>query len=124
MINRIKAGILWAKAVREVENGNGAAGRQLIEKMAQLVDLKPYHVVMLAHAEIRDGDDPKAAFHLNDALEMMSDKDSPNARYLKLHIRAILNLMEGKRYDDLAREGAKIACTPRLKRWFPLRGGE
>lgn len=106
-----------------MQAGNGSAARALIERMAKLIALKPYHIVMLAHAEIRDGNDEEAASHLRSALNLLSSNQHSNARYLKLHAQAILNMMDSKPYDDLAREATELPCTPRLRRWFPLRAG-
>ena len=73
---------------------------------------------MLAHAEIADDHHHEAAAYLRKALSIMADNESANARYLKLHAKAILSLMEGGDYDGLARDAAEIECTPRLRRWF------
>jgi hypothetical protein len=119
LFNRIRAGILWSKAIGEIRSGNGKAAISLIEEMGRLTSLRPYHIVMLAHAEIVDDCYDKAQIYLKRALSMMTNNESANARYLKLHAMALLSLVEGAgNYDDLAREAAAIPCKPRLKRWF------
>jgi hypothetical protein len=119
LLKNIRAGILWSRAIGKLHAGDGEAAIDLIKRIEKLVPFKPYHVVMLAHAEVLENNHDRAATDLRSALDMMDGNQSANARYLKLHVRALLSLIEGGDYDALQREAAQIACTPRLKRWFP-----
>ena len=76
---------------------------------------------MLAHAEIHDGEDKKAESYLRNVLSMLENNHSPNSRYLKLHVKGILNLIGREVARDFSDEASKIQCSPRLKRWFPVR---
>jgi len=119
LLKRIRAGILWTRAIGKVQSGHGAAAIILIERIERLTGFKAYHVVMLARAEIIEDHFDEAVISLKRALSMMGDNESANARYLKLHAEALLSLMEGGDYDALASEAASIECTPRLRCWFP-----
>ena len=119
MFNSIRVGLYWSKAIGAVRSGHGKAAIDLIERIGKLKSLKPYHIVMLAHAQIIEDCYEVAEMHLKRALRMMANNESANARYLTLHAKALLDLIEGGHdYDNLAREAAEVACAPRLKRWF------
>jgi hypothetical protein len=121
LILKVKAGILWSKAIGEFRAGRTDSALDLINRMEKLFPLRPFEQAYLAQIYIWRREREKARPYILAALEQTSGKQNENDRYVNIYARVIKTLVDNEGPVEPLIEAARtIRCRESLRRWLPL----
>jgi hypothetical protein len=122
MIDRIKHGVIWISAIRDLSRGNNGKFLRKISTLPGTVELSLYQRALIATSLLIEGQHDKAQAEFEKISSGRKVSNDDNEKYIKLYCSARLSGMKGdmKSVSDLSIQALNLKSKKLYRERLPM----